>query len=402
MFLKKSLRACVLSAFLLGFVSCGDKDDGKPSGNKPEISVDDVTMTEGNENSIIQIRIRLSGPSDANVVLRYSTKNVTAVAGSDYIGLSDVTTTIEPGKTELLVPVTIIGDKFNEPDETFELVIISALNATVVRSKAVITIKNDDSGSDAITIPSTGYTTPEEYAGYTLVWSDEFRGPAVDENNWTFEIGNGSNGWGNNELQYYKKENSSIYDGEYLMITAKTEQTGEYAYTSSRLISRGKREFTFGRVDIRAAMPIGKGIWPALWALGADIGTNPWPACGEIDIMEFLGHDPERVHGTAHWGQGTHKYKGGSTLSGSEGNFHEAFHVFTIIWEKDKIEWYVDDKKYYTITADDMEGQPYPFNKPQFFLINCAVGGNWPGSPDGSTVFPQRYFVDYIRIFQKN
>lgn len=401
--LVKNLSFGILAASFLSLASCNDKEDGPSGSNKPELNAEDLTMTEGNANSTVNVRLALSAVGASNVVIKYSTKNGTATAGLDYIAVNDGTVTIAPGKTEALLPITIIGDKFNEPDETFELIIISALNATVIKSKATITIKNDDQGgSNQIVIPSTGYNTPTEYPGYSLVWADEFKGAAVDENNWTFEIGN-NNGWGNNELQYYKKENSTIHDNEYLLITAKPEQTGEFEYTSSRLITRGKKEFTFGRVDIRAAMPIGQGIWPALWTLGADIGTNGWPACGEIDIMEFLGHDPERTHGTAHWGTlANHKYKGSNTLSGAEGDFTEAFHVFTILWEKDKIEWLVDDKKFYQITANDMEGMPYPFNKPQFFLINLAVGGNWPGYPDETTVFPQRYIVDYIRVFQKS
>jgi len=403
MSLVKNLSFGIIASAMFFLSACDDKESGPSGSNKPELKAEDLSIPEGNQNSTVNIRLALSSAGDANVVIKYSTKNASAIAGSDYTAISDGSVTIAPGKTEALIPINIIGDKFNEQDETFELVIISALNASVIKSKAVITIKNDDQGgSTQIEIPTTGYNTPTEYAGYNLAWADEFQGTAVDESNWTFEIGN-NNGWGNNELQYYKKENSSIFDNNYLIITAKPEQTGSFEYTSSRLITKGKKEFTFGRVDIRAAMPIGQGIWPALWTLGADIGTNSWPACGEIDIMEYLGHDSERTHGTAHWGtQANHKYKGSSTLSGAEGDFNAAFHVFTILWEKDKIEWLVDDKKFYQITANDMEGLPYPFNKPQFFLINLAVGGNWPGYPDETTVFPQRYIVDYIRVFQKN
>ena len=380
--------------------SC-DKPNDQPSVVKPEVTIEDQNGLEKNEDFIALISIKLSKPATTNVVLRYSTKDITARSGQDYIGVTDVLSIIPAGQSGVLVPVTIIGDKVKEPDETFELVITQALNATIVKQRALITIINDDADSNIIEVPTEGYVSPGEYPGYQLVWSDEFRQPTIDKSNWTFDIGNGSNCWGNNELQYYKEENASIYAEEYLMITAKEESVGGFDYTSSRMITKGKREFKFGRVDIRAAMPIGQGIWPALWSLGADIQTNPWPNCGEIDIMEYLGHESSRVHGTVHWGLNTHKYKGSSTLSGNEGDFHKAFHVFSIIWEKDKIEWYVDDKKYFSISASEMEGQPYPFNNDQFFIINCAVGGNWPGSPNNSTIFPQRFFVDYIRVFQK-
>ncbi|HYC86760.1 MAG TPA: glycoside hydrolase family 16 protein, partial [Chryseosolibacter sp.] len=135
-------------------------------------------------------------------------------------------------------------------------------------------------------IPSEGYTTPQSYPGMTKVWSDEFGGTSLNTANWSYEIGTGINGWGNNELQYYKQENTTVQDG-YLMITAKKEPEGNSAYTSSRLITKGKRAFKYGRVDIRAVLPKGQGIWPALWMLGTDIGTVGWPKCGEIDIMEM-------------------------------------------------------------------------------------------------------------------
>lgn len=389
-----------LLATSLMIVAC-DKPNDQPSESKPEVTAEDLSVLEKNEDFVALVSIRLSKPATTNVVLRYSTKDVTARSGQDYIGVVDVPAIIPAGQTGLLVPVTILGDKVKEADETFELIVTQALNATITKQRAVITILNDDVDGSVIEVPSEGYVTPLEYPGYQLVWADEFRQPTIDKSNWTFEIGNGSNGWGNNELQYYKEENASIYADEYLMITAKEEPAGGFDYTSSRMITKGKREFKFGRVDIRAAMPIGQGVWPALWCLGADIETNPWPNCGEIDIMEYLGHESTRVYGTAHWGASTHKSKGGSIVSGSEGDFHKAFHVFSIIWEKDKIEWYVDDKKFFSISASEMEGQPYPFNNDQFFIINCAVGGYWPGNPDNSTIFPQRFFVDYIRVFQK-
>ncbi|HNH41912.1 MAG TPA: Calx-beta domain-containing protein, partial [Saprospiraceae bacterium] len=252
--------------------SC-DKPNDQPSVVKPEVTIEDQNGLEKNEDFIALISIKLSKPATTNVVLRYSTKDITARSGQDYIGVTDVLSIIPAGQSGVLVPVTIIGDKVKEPDETFELVITQALNATIVKQRALITIINDDADSNIIEVPTEGYVSPGEYPGYQLVWSDEFRQPTIDKSNWTFEIGNGSNGWGNNELQYYKEENASIYAEEYLMITAKEESVGGFDYTSSRMITKGKREFKFGRVDIRAAMPIGQGIWPALWSLGADIQT---------------------------------------------------------------------------------------------------------------------------------
>jgi beta-glucanase (GH16 family) len=224
----------------------------------------------------------------------------------------------------------------------------------------------------------------------------------LNESYWSYEIGTGDNGWGNNELQYYKKENTIVKDG-FLTITAKKESFGGKAYTSSRLVTKDKKEFKYGRVDIRAALPKGQGIWPALWMLGANYTTTPWPACGEIDIMEMVGGDNidknNTSHGTVHWQDGAGKY---ATYSGKQvlpsGILADNFHVFSIIWTEKSIVWLVDDKKFHEIdiTPADLS----EFREDYFFIINLAVGGNWPGSPNAATVFPQKFVVDYIRMFQ--
>ena len=245
-----------------------------------------------------------------------------------------------------------------------------------------------------------GYKTPDNYPGYNLVWADEFNGTSLDANSWTYEVGRGEWGWGNNELQYYHdgEKNAVVADGK-LTITAKEESAGDANYTSARLITRDKKEFQYGRVDIRARLPQGQGIWPALWMLGSNIGTVSWPACGEIDIMEAVGHKPNEVFGTAHWGKSVPSTYNSKKYRLTSGDFTDSFYVFSIIWEKDKIEWYVNDVKYHTITPVNT-GSIYPFNNPFFFIFNIAVGGNLPGSPDATTRFPQTMEVDYIRVFQ--
>lgn len=247
-------------------------------------------------------------------------------------------------------------------------------------------------------IPTTGYTSPTTYANYKLVWQDEFDGDELSDD-WTFEIGTGSNGWGNNELQYYREENTSVRDG-LLLITAKKESFSGQQYTSSRIVTQGKQFFTKGRVDIRAATPKGQGIWPALWMLGENFSTVGWPACGEIDIMELVGgaSTDNEIHGTVHWDNSGSYASYGQGYSLSSGIFADEFHVFSIIWDDEFIKWYVDDILYNTI---DITPQGLSeFHEDFFFIFNVAVGGNWPGSPNGTTVFPQRMVVDYIRVFQ--
>lgn len=247
-------------------------------------------------------------------------------------------------------------------------------------------------------IPTTGYSTPISQPGYTLVWNDEFDGTSLSSD-WVHEIGNGNSGWGNNELQYYREENVAVANG-YLTITAKKENFGGYGYTSSRIKTQGRQSFEKGRIDIRAAVPYGQGIWPALWMLGDNITSVSWPACGEIDIMELVGGDGNNnrtVHGTIHWDDNGHNYYGGSN-SLSSGIFAEEWHVFSIVWDQTSIKWYRDDIEYQT--ADITPAALSEFHENFFFIFNVAIGGNWPGSPDASTIFPQIMAVDYVRVFQ--
>ncbi|MBT1711891.1 family 16 glycosylhydrolase [Fulvivirgaceae bacterium PWU5] len=250
-------------------------------------------------------------------------------------------------------------------------------------------------------IPTSGHQTPESYDGMTLVWRDEFNGTTLNAADWTHELGNGVDGWGNNELQYYRPENTQVKEGV-LIITAKKESQQGYDYTSSRIVTAAKKEFRYGRIDIRAVLPQGKGIWPALWMLGANYQTDPWPKCGEIDIMELVGggDGDKTVHGTAHWeaGDGSKADYTGST-SLESGTFGDEFHVFSIEWTPEAITWYVDDEQFHVINIEPEDLNE--FQKEFFFIFNVAVGGNWPGSPDANTMFPQRMMVDYVRVFQQ-
>ena len=167
------------------------------------------------------------------------------------------------------------------------------------------------------------------------------------------------------------------------------------------MITKNKQVFTYGRIDIRAKVPTGKGIWPALWMLGNNIDQAGWPACGEMDIMELVGQEPNKVHGTLHWGANTtlHASKEAGYVLPS-GTFDQQFHVFSMVWIKDQVQIYIDDILYNTITTSNTAGSNYPFNSNFFFIFNVAVGGTWPGPPDANTVFPQRMIVDYVRVFQ--
>ncbi len=250
-----------------------------------------------------------------------------------------------------------------------------------------------------IEIPATGYVSPNSYPNLTLTWEEDFSGTSLNRNHWSFETGTGNNGWGNNELQYYREENTSLQEG-HLVITAKKESVGSSQYTSSRLVTMGKKNFRYGRIDVRAALPRGQGLWPAIWMLGTNFSSVGWPASGEIDIMEMVGGNGREntVHGTVHWqNQGQHAEFGGSKTRAT-GTYSDEFHVYSVIWTENQIRWLVNDEVYHTIDTSPAELDE--FRKPFFFILNLAVGGNWPGSPSTSTSFPQHFIVDYIRVFQ--
>lgn len=254
----------------------------------------------------------------------------------------------------------------------------------------------------------------KEDADWQLVWSDEFDGPEINTSIWSFETGNGHAsgipGWGNEESQYYtdNPENARIEDDE-LVITAKQETIyceiagKNFYYTSARMVTQDKANMEYGKAEIRAKLPEGQGIWPAIWMLGENIAEINWPECGEIDIMELVGHEPSTVHATVH-GPG---YSGAGGIGDSytlpEGKFSDDYHTFTIIWDEDWISWYVDGERYNVLTRSIVENiyqAEWVFDGDFFFIFNIAVGGLWPGYPDAATEFPQEMRVDYIKVYE--
>lgn len=383
--------------------ACKDPAPG-PEPAVPVVSLEPLSVFEGDQTEkAVFASVRLSVASAETVVIFVETEDDTAEAGTDYVALSK-SIEFAPGTIQENIRIDILGDEVFELDEVFTLKIVNVNGATLGTSSVSIKIENDDSGTGVGIITAEGYATPDEYDGMDLIWSDEFDGSILNESYWNYEIGNGDWGWGNNELEYYRKENTSIIDGN-LVITAVPESFGGFQYTSSRLTTKDKFEFQYGRVDIRAILPEGQGIWPALWMLGENISSVGWPSCGEIDIMELVGHQPSTVHATVHHpnANGDHLFKGESTTLSGNNKFSDEYHVFSLIWQEDKMEFMLDDNIYYTATPSSLGSQnPYPFNHPFFFIFNVAVGGNWPGSPNASTQFPQQMIVDYIRVFQQN
>ncbi|MBK8149243.1 MAG: glycoside hydrolase family 16 protein [Acidobacteria bacterium] len=247
-----------------------------------------------------------------------------------------------------------------------------------------------------------------------LAFKDEFNGAAnsaIDTTKWTAEVGGG--GWGNQELEYYTNSTDNAYiDGAGSLVIkavklnpplSVTCRYGPCHYTWARLITKGKFEQKYGKIEARIKVPRGKGMWPAFWMLGNNIDTAGWPTCGEIDILENIGREPTIVHGTVH-GPG---YSGGNGIGApyslpNNDAFADDFHVYSKEWSQNKISFYVDGVHFKTITPADLpQGATWAFDRPFFMILNFAVGGGWPWNPDNTSVFPQTMMVDYVRVYKR-
>ena len=235
--------------------------------------------------------------------------------------------------------------------------------------------------------------------GWVLDWSDEFDGPTLDRTKWVPETG--GDGWGNQELEFYTDRPDNVrVDGGNLVIEARKEDYRGRHYTSARIKTAGKVERTYGRYEARIKIPRGQGIWPAFWLLGGDIAKVGWPRCGEIDIMENIGREPDLVHGTLH-GPG---YSGDKAIGKPQrldkGTYADDYHVYAVEWEPREIRWYRDGILYHTARPATVTGD-WVFEHPFFVILNLAVGGGWPGNPDATTTFPQQMLVDYVRVYKR-
>lgn len=232
--------------------------------------------------------------------------------------------------------------------------------------------------------------------GKKLVWEEQFQSKTLDLKNWNIELGDGcpNCGWGNSERQLYAGENQQLKNG-FLVITAKKE---DGKYTSSRITTKGKKEFLYGFFEARAKLPIGSGIWPAFWMLGSNIDKVGWPKCGEIDILEYVGKEPNIVFTSLHT-QDSH----GNTVNTKKtkiDTIEHGFHLYAIDWTPDKIDFYVDNQLVYRFNPEKKTEAVWPYNQPFYFLINMAIGGNFGGPEVDDRIFPQEFIIDYIKVYQ--
>lgn len=274
-------------------------------------------------------------------------------------------------------------------------------------SKAEVSSKTE---SSSVTDSTTDSSTDEipQLDGYDLLWNDEFNGNALDETIWNYEPH--EPGWTNEELQEYTTSTDNVFvrDGSLIIKAIKTEKDGSDYYTSGKVTSQNKKDFTYGKVVARAKVPEGQGLWPAIWMMPKDEGFyGQWPKCGEIDIMEVLCSNTKTAYGTIHYGEPHAEQQGIYNLE--SGSFSEDFHEFSVEWEPGEMRFYIDGNLYHTVNdwftaVKDEEEKPYPapFNQPFFVQMNLAVGGTWPGNPDETTDFDKAEFeIDYVRVYQK-
>lgn len=401
-----TILTCVLS---IGLSSAGcSKSNGGGGDNGstpvvPAISINDVTLFEGNSgNTEFEFAVTLDKKTTKEVTVQYAIVAGKAVAGQDYIVPTSSTIAIPAGATSAKLIVAVIGDDIKEGDDDFTIQLQSPVNGTLQKATGSGTIRNDDT---KVGYNNTGYDAPTSYPGYVLKWADEFNNTSLNTSIWSHQNGDGCPnvcGWGNNELEYYtdRPENLFFQNGK-LIIEAKPESFQGKGYTSSKIITQGKQPIKFGRIDIRAVLPRGKGIWPAFWLMPEKSVFGGWPKSGEIDLMEVVGHEPAKTHGTLHFGPGPGSTQISRNWSLPAKTFNDEFHVFSLEWKQDQIQWLVDGQVFSTVNKADLGANNYPFNEEFFVIFNLAVGGNWPGSPEAGTYFPAWLIVDYIRVYQQ-
>ncbi|MBK8506046.1 MAG: glycoside hydrolase family 16 protein [Saprospiraceae bacterium] len=238
---------------------------------------------------------------------------------------------------------------------------------------------------------------------YRLVWGDEFDEIGLpDSAKWGYDTG--GSGWGNNELQYYsdrRSENARVENGK-LIIEARKEEYKRKDYTSARLVTKKKGEWCYGRMEIRAKLPRGRGTWPAIWMLSAQQEYGLWPASGEIDIMEHVGFDPGKIHGAVHTKKFNHMIQTQKTGKILAGDASDTFHEYSVEWTPESILFFVDGKNYFRFDNDHTSWESWPFDQPFYLILNIAIGGNWGGQKGvDDTILPQKMEIDYVRIYEK-
>ncbi|MEZ0536449.1 carbohydrate binding domain-containing protein [Caldicellulosiruptoraceae bacterium PP1] len=363
----------------------------------------------------LEIKTKVIVETDEKTTIKKVTISNTANMAK-IIGKANIEQFINNSETAYINGIEVKKDQIMTKEQIDKIVQeeLEKNNSQTQGTSSTTTTVSNNTNSTGNQNTNTGNQTGENNTNqdqWKLIFSDDFNGTSLDRTKWNVIDAGG--GFGNNELQYYadRPENVKVENGN-LVITALKEDTkykGTNDYTSGKLTTQDKFYFTYGKVEVKAKLPKTKGLWPAIWMMPQDMSLyGGWPRCGEIDIMELLGHEPNKVYGTIHYGN-PHSQRGNSyTLE--NGDFSEDYHIFSLEWEPGEIRWYIDGHLYSTqknwFSRDENEAfdttYPAPFNRDFYLILNVAVGGNWPGNPDNTTVFPQQMLVDYVKVYQKS
>jgi beta-glucanase (GH16 family) len=337
------------------------------------------------------------------VTFRDAGANILALYRSELITTNTIAKGVFPKNTWIELPVT---NQYNPSTLTvtnYTTALVAPAGTYFIRYQIVFQgDANNSAGSMYFDDNTLTQTSGAQQGNWNIVWSDEFNGTSIAATNWTFDIGNGSDGWGNNELEYYTSlpQNAYVSNG-LLNIVALNQSYDGYNYTSARMLSEGLFSCQYGRLEWRAKLPAGTGTWPALWLLGNNINSIGWPDCGEIDVVENNGSNPATVQGSLHSGSdetGYYNFLNGDSVTN--------FHIYTLDWSTNAILYYVDGHLYETQTgwSDSYAAYPFPFNQPFFIIMNLAIGGNYLSNPSAATInagttFPAAMQVDYVRLY---
>lgn len=383
--MKKKIYYLIL-ILLLPFVliSCGDdgKTDEPDNPDTPPVTPTEKAVPE------------FFGGKDAQVKLN-SGEIYNPFSGLEvWANGSDITDMVLYTIYDVMKNDEIVTEISLSKGGTYKIVYIVPETQTIKKATLTRTIIVGSGYSD--------FNYDENNLTYNLVWSDEFDGDSLNTNNWNYEIGTGSGGWGNNELQYYTSSTNNCYvENGFLNIKAIKENKAGCKYTSSRITTARKADFKYGRIEARIKIPQGRGIWPAFWMMPTNSVYGGWPNSGEIDIMEHVGYNPFVIHSTVH----NKSYNGMiGTQKGSSRSFkdiYDTYHVYSCEWFPDKIVFYVDDTKIFEYAPTNRTQSNWPYDQEFFIIFNVAVGGNWGGAQGvDDTIFPQTMSVDYVRVYQ--
>ncbi len=397
--MRSSILTVVWIAWILYLSGCSESSE---LTKKPVLTLKPVVVHEGNnEINSIDIEVALDQSSSLPVTIKWGTESLTAIEDQDFIPVYGQETIIPPGQTKIILPISIINDDHLEFIETFNIVLLEAENAEIMSQNASVTIIDDDRYQPEMA--DDGYITPLQYPDMHLTWHEEFEGTTVETDHWNFDAANGfplNCGWGLDELGKYTgdQEHLKVKDGKLMITATRDESTG--TYRTSRINTKEKVSITYGRLDIRSRIPEVAGLAAIFWLIGADMDEVGLPACGEIDILKFAGKAPEKISGGLVFENDGEEHLGQS-YNKSSVSLSNQYHIYSIIWEENRIRWFFDYYPYFEVRRDDFSHFKI-FEKPFFLTINLAIGGEYAGAPDSSSSFPTDLEIDYIRLYQRN